>query len=157
MQTKIYDRVKSSDKITKIKELIKNFKYRPEDPHRGLKYFERFATSRHIFFAKTLNWMEEKSLSRKIIAWIFNLSVWIFALKSLIMYFRNDEFTSFLFGDFTYLIDKRDILELMLSILYLGMAFAGLFKYDLIIFIKLYRKYIIKNFIEFFKTRFKSK
>jgi hypothetical protein len=68
------------------------------------------------------------------------------------MYFRNDEFTSFLFRDFTYLIDKRDILELMLSILYLGMAFAGLFKYDLIIFIKLYRKHKIKNFIEFLKT-----
>jgi hypothetical protein len=35
---KIYEIV---NKMTKIKELIKNFKYRPEDPHRGLKYFER--------------------------------------------------------------------------------------------------------------------
>lgn len=113
--------------IQKLKINFEKYKFKEEDPLEGLKMLENFISLRYMTFCETINdyMIGRRLLKRHIIACIMNLSIWIYAIRCLLMAIINTKSFAFYIGDYSYLMPRADILNLIIFIFFTTLASIG--------------------------------
>lgn len=110
-----------------LKKCIEYFKYNENDPYEGIKIMEQDAFSNYLFASESIyDYINGKRLvKRRFVILILQLSIWTFALKSLLISYYNNRSFSKMTGDFTYLYPRADIINILAFLLFAALAFIG--------------------------------
>jgi len=106
---------------------LEYFKSNKNDPYEAMKLLKTFGASRYLFVDETMEdcLIGKRSTKRILIILIFQLSIWMCALRCLAMSYYNNRTIATYTGDFTYLYPRPDILNTFGFILGSGTAIAG--------------------------------
>jgi len=103
------------------------FKSNSNDPYEAMKLLKTFGASRYLFVAERMEdcFIGKRSTKRTFIILILQFSIWICALRCLLLSYYNNRTIATNTGDFTYLYPRSDILNLFGFIIFSGTAIAG--------------------------------
>jgi hypothetical protein len=120
-------KIKIREKISSLKNKIEKFKYDENNPHYGLELFESILTSRFIIASNSLAdyVLGRKIFKRKVIAWSFNLLLWILVFRSLIYAIWQNKYYEQITGGTHYLYFRSDLLAFIISFLFATLAVVG--------------------------------
>jgi len=106
---------------------LEYFKYNKNDPLEGVKMMEQFGVSHYLIVSESIDGYlnGERPTKRKFIIFILQLTLWMYAIKSLYFAYYNNRSLSIMIGDFIYLYPKPNILNLLLFIIFTAIAVVG--------------------------------
>jgi hypothetical protein len=114
--------------VKRLKDQLKDLKYKEHDPYEGLRILDSFNKTRYTTFTNSVeDYLAGKTIfKRKVMILIMNLAIWIFVIRCSFMVFLGKNPTMiWLTGDFSYLYPRSDILNLAVALLYLSNALCG--------------------------------
>jgi hypothetical protein len=116
------------EKISKLKQKFEKFKYDKNNPNHGLKIFESLMVSRFVIVSQSFEdyMIGKKVFKRRVIAWSFNLLLWIIMFRSLISALLKNKYYEEITGGIHYLYFRPDLLGFMVSLLFAIITPIGL-------------------------------
>lgn len=113
--------------ISKILQFRNLFSLDANDPHEGLKIFEKYVSYFHVIASKSVDdyFLRKVLLKRQITCFLLNLNFLITCLRLTIINYFDSELVKMFFADFTFLFVRSDIFVYMVTLFLLAMSIFG--------------------------------